>query len=383
VSNNTGTYTIGGVGKIKGPFTKSNTGSVVFTSVNDFNKSTITGGSVETQAGALGAGVVTISGGALWKVTTAAQNQNGSLSIGAGGATIQTDFDLSAGGMDGTGLLTKTGTAGLTLRGGGSGTGGINVTAGKLSLGGAVGGAGEAIAMNGNLLEFVNTGEFNFSDATTARTINLGATGGTISVTTAGAGVIFGATDTLISGATITKTGDGALRMRADHPGLTSNWIVNAGTLESGAFPAPLGSGTVTVNPGGRLASQNTVVPSNVTLAGGDLATRSGDAADFTGAINVTASSTVTMHSYTTPANAQNITISGVLSGTGDLTLNGNIVTDPTLVKGAHSHESGQYLCRRPPGDRGPIVADRWRPYFHGHSGIGRRHTLRAWHHCR
>jgi hypothetical protein len=166
VSANTGTYTIGGAGKIKGPFTKSNAGSVIFTSVNDFNKSTITGGTVETQAGALGAGVVTISGGALWKITTAAQNQNGSLSVGTGGATIQTDFELSAGGVDGTGLLTKTGTAGLTLRGGGSGTGGINVTGGKLSLGGAVGGAGEAITMNGNLLEFVNTGEITFSDAT-------------------------------------------------------------------------------------------------------------------------------------------------------------------------------------------------------------------------
>jgi hypothetical protein len=121
--------------------------------------------------------------------------------------------------------------------------------------------------------------------------------------------------------------------MRADHPALTSNWIVNAGTLESGAFATPLGSGTVTVNPGGRFASQNTIVASNVTLAGGDLATRSGDAADFSGTVNVTASSTVTMRSYTTVANAQNITISGVLSGTGNLTLNGNIVADPTMAK--------------------------------------------------
>jgi len=58
VSNTTGTYTIGGAGKIKGPFTKSNAGNVVFTSVNDFSKSTITGGTVETRAGALGGGSV-------------------------------------------------------------------------------------------------------------------------------------------------------------------------------------------------------------------------------------------------------------------------------------------------------------------------------------
>jgi autotransporter-associated beta strand protein len=333
VSNTTGIYTIGGVGKMKGPFTKSNGGSVVFTSVNDFNKSTITGGTVETRAGALGSGVVTMSGGATWKVTTAAQNQNGPVSVGTGGATIQTDSDLSAGGIDGDGLLTKTGVAGLTLRGGGSGTGGINVTAGKLSLGGAVGGAGEKITMNGHLLEFVNTGEITFSDATTSRFIDLGATGGTISVASAGAGVIFAAPDTLASGGTITKIGDGALRMRADHSLISSNWVVNAGTLESGAALAAVGTGTVTVNAGGRLASQNTIVPNNVILAGGDLTTRSGDLADFTGTVNVTANSTVTMHSYTTPANAQNVTISGVLSGIGDLTLNGNIVADPTLAK--------------------------------------------------
>jgi len=74
-------------------------------------------------------------------------------------------------------------------------------------------------------------------------------------------------------------------------------------------------------------------VINDVILAGGELATRSGDAADFQGSVNVTASSTVALRSYTTPANAQNITISGVLSGTGDLTVNGNIVADPTLAK--------------------------------------------------
>jgi autotransporter-associated beta strand protein len=332
VSSNTGTYTFTGPGKITGQFTKSNPGTAVFTSANNFTKSTISGGVVETQADGLGLGTVTLSNNALWKVTTVAQSHNGSLLIDTGGAIIQTDSDLTAGGLNGAALLTKTGAGKLTLLGGGSGTGGIDVQAGQLALGGPVGGATQTIALNGHPLEFVNTGEITFSDTVNTRTINLGATGGTISVTNAGAGVVFAGPDTLLTGGTIVKEGDGALRMRADHF-LTNNWMVNAGTLEAGAFGSALGSGTVTVNVGGRIASQNTVIPNNITLAGGELATRSGDAADFIGQVDVTADAVVGLRSYTTPANGQHITISGVLSGSGGLTISGAPGSNPNGAK--------------------------------------------------
>ena len=340
VSHTTGTYTIGGAGKIKGPFTKSNAGTVVFTSTNDFNRSTITGGTVETQAGALGAGPVAISGSALWRVTTTAQNHNGLLSIGTGGATVQTDADLTATGVDGAGLLTKTGTGSLIFRGGGSGTGGINVQAGRLALAGAVGGAGQTITLNGNPLDFVNTADFTFSDAVTARTINFGSSGVSVAVTAPGnpanpgtVGVILG-DNTLVGSGTITKAGNGALRVRGDHPNLTSNWVVAAGTLESGAFPTALGTGTVTVNGPAAgetivptLAGQNTTVANAVTLNGGNLGTRSGDLTDFTGPVNVNVASGVALHSFTTPTNAQSIEISGVLSGSANLALNSAVNT--------------------------------------------------------
>ncbi|HEX5175738.1 MAG TPA: autotransporter-associated beta strand repeat-containing protein, partial [Chthoniobacteraceae bacterium] len=127
--------------------------------------------------------------------------------------------------------------------------------------------------------------------------------------------------------------GAGSLRMRNDHSSLTSNWIVNQGTLESGQFGTPLGSGTVTVNPGGRLAGHSFVVPNNVILAGGDLGTRTGDGTDFFGTVDVTADSTVTMRSYTTPANAEAIAISGLVGGTGTLTLNGVAAGNPNGPK--------------------------------------------------
>ena len=47
----------------------------------------------------------------------------------------------------------------------------------------------------------------------------------------------------------------------------------------------------------------------------------------------MTAASTVTLRSYTTVANAQTITINGLLSGTADLTVNGNLTNSPTTPK--------------------------------------------------
>jgi hypothetical protein len=44
-------------------------------------------------------------------------------------------------------------------------------------------------------------------------------------------------------------------------------------------------------------------------LAGGELATRTGDLTDFQGTINVTAGSSVFLRSYTTNANGQHITL--------------------------------------------------------------------------
>jgi autotransporter-associated beta strand protein len=240
VTHSTGTYTIGGAGRISGPFTKSGAGSLILTSANTFNRSTVSGGVLETRAGALGGGTVTISGGALWKVTTAAQTQAGAISVETGGATIQTDADLTASGISGTGALTKTGTAALNLVGGGNGSGGINLVAGKVtaSSGAALGGNLQTITLNGNTLEFTNTGDTILSDATTTRTIVIGATPATIGVTAPGvanpstAGVIISQPDSIVATAAITKTRgvtDARGACRPDQP-----LIINGGTIEYG-----------------------------------------------------------------------------------------------------------------------------------------------------
>lgn len=318
VTHATGTYTIGGAGRIGGTLTKSNTGTLILNSANTFAATTLSGGTIVTQAtGALGTGPLTLEGT---------------------GGTLRTEADVSVGGLNGTGPLIKTGSGALALTGVGDATGGLTIQAGKLQIDSdsAVGGPTQSITLDGTTLEATNGGgDLIIADAAGAtRTLNFTANGGTISVVNGGAAFRTDRPDSFVGSGPITKTGDGALRMRADQNTLTSPWIVNGGTLEHGdGLTAALGSGLVTVNPGGRLAGRNVAVPNNVTLAGGELGTRTGDGTNFTGAINVTANSTVTMRSYTTNANPQLIMISGVLSGTGELTLNGNNPqTDKALI---------------------------------------------------
>ena len=325
-----GTYTFNGAGSMNGALIKSSGSTLVLNNSNNFGSLTI------SDAGLVIAG--------------APQNIAGAITSVVNTPTIQTDANVTAGFLNGTELLTKTGSAALILNGaGGNATGGLRIAAGKVSAAviSALGGAGQVITVNGATLEFTGTGgDQIFSDATTGRTLKVGTGGATIAVTAAApASVNFQLADSLADQSitetgTITKTGVGILRMGAAVAGginqatFTGNWIVDGGVLEYGtAATNALGTGTVTVNSGGSLNGRNTPVPNRITLAGGNLGTRSGDLTDFQGTVNVASASTVTLRSYTTVANAQSITISGLLSGTANLTVNGNLTNSPTTPK--------------------------------------------------
>ena len=348
VSATTGTYTIGGAGKISGPLTKSEAGNLVLTSANNFSSATITGGTVETQASAaLGTGGVSISGGSLWKVTTAAQTQNSALTVGDGGATIQTDTDLTASVINGTGALAKTGGGTLFLTSEpGTGAGGLDILAGKVSTA-APGGLGNSqpVTLHGTTIEFTNVGAYRtFSDGGRLRTINVGTEGGTIAVTAPGApepglsGINVGNADSITGSGTITKTGAGVVRMLGEHAGLTSNWVINGGTLEYGVvgvgtpLASAIGSGSVTVNADGRIVVAGATGPAvntvgnNITLNGGALGVRNSDFNEYSGAVDVAANSTVELANFAAPAATiapLSVSISGVMSGAGNLAVNG------------------------------------------------------------
>ena len=101
VSAGSGAYTIGGAGKIGGPLVKSNAGTLILTSPNNFSAATISGGVVEAQAtGAIGTGTVTFNTGTL-RIRDNGAGDNGTLAYG-NNVTVTTsstlDLDRATGG---------------------------------------------------------------------------------------------------------------------------------------------------------------------------------------------------------------------------------------------------------------------------------------------
>lgn len=330
VSHTDGTYSIGGAGSISGSLTKTGSGNLTLTSANSFSSVSIAGGIVATSNNlALGTGGLAVTGP----------------------VTVQTNADLTiSGALTGSAAITKTGVGALTLSGTGTATGGITVSAGKVASdnGAAFGAATQIVNLNGTAIEFTNQG----AATTFASVVNIGASGGTISVTSplnvTASGVNLTAANRITSSGTITKTGTGVLRFAAAATNaLTNNWIVDGGIVEIAAA-ANVGTGAFTLNPSslagtrghGSITSISGITfPNNITLNGGGLGVRSSNTAtpleNYSGAITVTADSFMSAKRTSTFANYNGFFISGLLSGGNSLTLTGPIaatVTEETPV---------------------------------------------------
>ena len=318
VSNTGGTYSVGGAGLISAPLTKTNAGTLILTSANTFTSVTLDGGTIVTQnATALGAT---------------------GISVGAAGGTLQVDSDVTVGGFNGAGALTKVGPGTLNVTGSGSATGGIAVNAGKVATnsGASLGAATQVVTLNGTTLEFTNIG----GATAIVPIVAVGTGGATISVAdnnnVSGSGATFAA-GKLTGSEPITKTGPGVLRITGAQAGLTSNWNLNGGYVEIQNVDS-LGSGTVTLN-SSTLAITNITFAKDLTLAGGTLGIRNGaDAApteSYTGAINVTADSFFNVRRNSTVVTYGGYSIGGILSGSNSVTMKGAItsvaVPDPVV----------------------------------------------------
>ena len=133
VSNATGTYSIGGAGKMTGTFTKSNGGTLVLTSANTFTSVSLNGGTIVTQApAALGTSGITLTSA----------------------TTLQTDSALTLSGIvTGAGPITKTGAGTLTLPAVNTYTGATAVNAGRLVVSGSpTGASAHTIASGASIL---------------------------------------------------------------------------------------------------------------------------------------------------------------------------------------------------------------------------------------
>ena len=147
--------------------------------------------------------------------------------------------------------------------------------------------------------------------------------GGQQSITKTGTGrLILSAANSFTGGVTISA---GVLEVTNNSALGTGPAVINGGTLEVNLASATLTTSDIELNAGGQLATRGTVtLTNNVTVNGGTLATRTTDSGTYAGTISVIAPSFVNLRSYSTPANSQTITITGLLTGSGSLTLNGN-----------------------------------------------------------
>ena len=191
-------------------------------------------------------------------------------------------------------------------------------TFGSLSL------AGGGYAVGGNALSLVgglssSTGSNAISPAVTlAAPLTVDVADGTL---TLNAG--FGA-----GAQALTKTGDGALVLAASST-RSGTTTVSAGRLQL-TNAAGLGTGAVTVA-GGTLASNAAASVANpVTLAGGGIAAIGGDRT-FGGAIAVAAGSTISLADALAPATARGLALTGVLSGSGALSVSAPVGSTKTL----------------------------------------------------
>jgi fibronectin-binding autotransporter adhesin len=366
-NSETHTYTINGPGQIIGnaQIVKDGTGTVVLNGDHSFtNPVAINAGklSVATIADSgtnspLGTGAsITFNGGAL-EFTGATGTTNRGILLTGNGA-IRTDNTLTLAGLiTGTGSFTKEGTGTVVLSGVNANfNGGLTIKQGTVDFAGvnSLGGASQIVTLDGGTLNYTSTAALDWGAAAQTRVIHSTSNGGRVRIEPGAAvanALALTRAGSLTGTGTITKVGGGLLRLAADNVGFSGNWIIEEGAIDAQS-PTALGTGSVTVSTGGAIVAQSKAAPNtyaiqnDIALNGGTLALRSGDLASYAGRVSVTASSFVSLRSFTTVANQQSLTVSGVLSGAEPLTIQGvvNATTSALILSNPMNTFSGQFL---------------------------------------
>jgi fibronectin-binding autotransporter adhesin len=283
---------------------------------------TSVGSNVTSGVGGITVGAVTLTG-----APTFSTNLNALLTMGAITGTNQNLNFAGAGNTTvtgiigtGTGSITKTGTGTLTLGGVNTFTGGINANGGLIAFAGVDTALGSVVPIN------FNGGGISQTAATytppAARTFILGAGGGTLDVVIAGSAgkILLNTANTITGTGPLTKTGAGTLQLTQPN-NFVGNVAINGGFVEMQNVSG-LGSNTVSVNAGGELVASNNNLANPITLNGGVLSANGALlAGTFSGPINVTANSTIGARTFQAQANTNTITLSGALTGSGNLAL--------------------------------------------------------------
>ena len=219
-----GTYTIGGAGRITGALEKLNAGTLSLTSANSFTSVSFGGGTIlVSAAGALGAGTIT---------------------MGASGGTLENAANYTlANVVAGTGTLTKTGAGTLTLSGANTGTS-TAIAAGTAILTGSFPNSHTLNVSSGAVMRVDGAIGTGSTSTIAGRLLGTGTLGGTTTVSngaTLEAGVLTAGTLTLENLTFGTAAGNTATVSGS----LTSSIAVTGGLVLNG------GAGKVTINVGG------------------------------------------------------------------------------------------------------------------------------------
>lgn len=270
-NNSANAYVVSGTGAIDGPgtLTKSGANTATLSTANTFT------GNVTVNGGKLLLGNAAALGASTAGTKTVTVNAGGQLDFNNQSPTARTYSFQLAGTGDGTGAL-------------------VNTTGGGV--------ASNAGVLNVELLDHATIGGSQRFDIGYAN-----GTGGTITG----------------NGKTLTKVGTNDIGFRGDASGSPIDIVVNAGRIwaENTDFAFGDTTGTLTVNNGGSVGTYATrSIATPVTLnTGGALHNQGGTSAvgTWTGAINVAGDANIN------PA-GQTISIDGVMSGTGGITVNAN-----------------------------------------------------------
>lgn len=316
-TNASGTTTVASLLDGAGGLTKAGTGTVTLNNAgNDYTGATTISAGILATAGGGGIGdtsAVTVASGAtlslganetIGSLAGAGNVTLGSYTLTAGGDNSTTEF---SGAIDGSGTLAKAGTGTLTLSGTNTFTGGVSISGGTLELkGGAALADTPAITFTGGTLLV------SASEAVGGLSSSLGA--GAISIAS---GVVLTAKPTSTSTFSGVISGAGGLTLDGSAVLTLSAANTFTGALIIGS------SGATLTN-----ASSIGGVTSIVFEGAGTLGTTT---------VNISSSASVTLNGTSgtiTVGSGRTLTLSGVISGTGDLISAG---TGSLVLSGANT----------------------------------------------